>query len=206
MTRTLIKRLRRRAESLAFTLIELLVVVAILTVLAAILLPVLAQARASARRTVCISNLRQIGLALNLYRQDYEDLPPHLSVLTPVYVTDPRVWLCPNDINQGQVGDSLRQEGTMFLPTGVSYTYVPQWTIAQQLGWWQTGPPFGEGKWGDLTPVTECIWHWARKFDPSLSGNGVGVRGWQLELMMTGSVRRIRVEQPVDDFSPDKYY
>ena len=57
----------------AFTLIELLVVVAIISVLAAILFPVFAQARAKARQTTCLSNLRQLGMAWQMYAQDYDE-------------------------------------------------------------------------------------------------------------------------------------
>jgi prepilin-type N-terminal cleavage/methylation domain-containing protein/prepilin-type processing-associated H-X9-DG protein len=57
----------------AFTLIELLVVIAIIAILAAILFPVFAQARAKARQAVCLSNLKQIGLANMMYAQDYDE-------------------------------------------------------------------------------------------------------------------------------------
>lgn len=56
-----------------FTLIEMLVVVAVIALLAAFLFPVFAQARAKARQTVCLSNLRQIGLAVEQYASDYDD-------------------------------------------------------------------------------------------------------------------------------------
>ncbi|MEY3602760.1 MAG: hypothetical protein RL169_2004 [Armatimonadota bacterium] len=57
----------------AFTLIELLVVIAIIAILAAILFPVFAQARAKARSIACLSNCKQIGTALNMYLQDYDE-------------------------------------------------------------------------------------------------------------------------------------
>src|SRR5579871_6557780 len=59
-----------------FTLIELLVVIAIIAILAAILFPVFARAREQARRTACLSNMKQIGTALYMYAQDYDEILP----------------------------------------------------------------------------------------------------------------------------------
>ncbi len=58
----------------AFTLIELLVVIAIIAILAAILFPVFAQARAKARQTACLSNIKQLSLATHMYVQDYDEM------------------------------------------------------------------------------------------------------------------------------------
>jgi prepilin-type N-terminal cleavage/methylation domain-containing protein len=63
-----------------FSLIELLVVIVIIAILAAILFPVFAQARQKARLTSCLSNLKQLGTALSMYAQDYDErLAPHVD-------------------------------------------------------------------------------------------------------------------------------
>jgi len=76
-----------------FTLIELLVVIAIIAILAAILFPVFAQARESARAVSCISNLRQIGTAIHMYAQDYDEGFPMGTY------PGPRNWEVNPDVN-----------------------------------------------------------------------------------------------------------
>jgi prepilin-type N-terminal cleavage/methylation domain-containing protein/prepilin-type processing-associated H-X9-DG protein len=66
----------RRLRPAGFTLIELLVVIAIIAILAAILFPVFAQARAKARQTACLSNTKQMGNAIAMYTQDYDETLP----------------------------------------------------------------------------------------------------------------------------------
>jgi len=73
-----------------FTLIELLTVIAIIAVLAGLLFPVFMTARAKAREIACVSNLRQIGLAIRMYAQDYDELYPWAVDPTDKYT--PEIW------------------------------------------------------------------------------------------------------------------
>jgi prepilin-type N-terminal cleavage/methylation domain-containing protein len=90
----MLKEMEAKARSVGFTLIELLVVVTILAILAALLLPALHRAKRAAQCAVCTSNLRQVGITLNLYVSDsgqYPNLPvfvpggqyPNLPMLAP---------------------------------------------------------------------------------------------------------------------------
>src|SRR5215218_9411855 len=70
------KTVPRRGVTTGFTLIELLVVIAIIALLAAILFPVFARARENARKASCLSNVKQLGLAIAQYTQDFDETLP----------------------------------------------------------------------------------------------------------------------------------
>jgi prepilin-type N-terminal cleavage/methylation domain-containing protein len=92
-------------ERRGFTLIELLVVIAIIGILAGFLLPAIAKAQWQARKTKCIDQLKQFDIAIATYGISYDgEPPPWLSNLYPKYVSNDKLYLCPEDTKGGKDG------------------------------------------------------------------------------------------------------
>ena len=139
-------------SGLGFTLIELLVVIAIIAILAAILFPVFARARAKARQTKCLSNLKQIGLAFHMYASDYDELLPPVApskwnwthgwyhggsqqtamvkvyaCLNP-YIKNGQIWFCDDDVRRSYAVANGGWGSTTDAAAGrVSYCFCTQW-------------------------------------------------------------------------------
>lgn len=122
----------------AFTLIELLVVIVIIAILAAILFPVFARARENARKTSCLSNLKQIGLGALQYAQDYDEKmvgteqgddtpqsPEYFwgEMLAP-YTKNTQILNCPSESNRVQFGSP-----TPAFPNGISSEWSYNYAI-----------------------------------------------------------------------------
>ncbi len=128
----------KRAKA-AFTLVELLVVIAIISILAAILFPVFARARENARRTSCVSNMKQIGLGVTMYAQDNDGRYPMASnadgsgrrwpdYIYP-YVKSAQIFVCPSvassDVEtRGQAWAASTGPTGRYFGYGYNYQYL----------------------------------------------------------------------------------
>jgi len=154
-----------------FTLIELLVVIGIIAVLAAIIFPVFSRAKESARRAVCISNLKQLGMAFQMYYEDNEGLPVWASAIKP-YAGDTRIFLCPCDGSKGQRLDKTGEFDAFrdpYLPLSYLYEFCPIPYPTADWGADYEGQPDGLTMYqvkmydlrlyGEKTPLLRCWQH-----------------------------------------------
>lgn len=121
-----------------FTLIELLVVIAIIAILAAILFPVFAKAREKARQSSCLSNIKQISLAILQYAQDYDEVYPvgrcvatppyHWPMSVSPYMKNSQILICPSRSGASQITPAF-MVGTGWTAGGADgrYAEFPQY-------------------------------------------------------------------------------
>jgi prepilin-type N-terminal cleavage/methylation domain-containing protein/prepilin-type processing-associated H-X9-DG protein len=162
--------LKKQAERSGFTLIELLVVIAIIAILAAMLLPALAKAKEKANRTTSMNNLKQWGLAQNMYLGDSSEVLPATKIPTGTpgtgsnYNEDAPQWVDLTGIefmNQQNGTSYGRNAWFNALPPYVSG--VPLWQIAIS--------PTGPGNFNDSRSIYHCPTAANEGIDPTRQGN-----------------------------------
>ncbi|NOX97879.1 MAG: DUF1559 domain-containing protein [Nitrospirae bacterium] len=126
----------------SFTLIELIVTIAILAILVALLLPAISTARSAGQRAACTNNLRQLGLAFQMYAQDFDNFLPHEDGKYPAGSDHPSwfeaITSYLDNANRSNVKQCPAYKPARSLPSPTYYTYK----FNSRLEDYQGSPPF----------------------------------------------------------------
>lgn len=164
----------KRRHKPGFTLIELLVVIAIIAILAAILFPVFSRARENARRASCQSNLKQIGLGIMQYTQDYDEKLPHSAN----YNVFGAGSFDPNSLSSRKEAQSWRSMIYPYVKSAQVYycpSYFPEYNGAPTKQDWQ---PNLDGTVDDFTTSGYAVNEGRVPPDSDISQRGIGgIRG-----------------------------
>jgi len=190
----------KRRPVRGFTLIELLVVIAIIAILAAILFPVFARARAKARQTSCLSNIRQIAVAMLSYAQDNEECLPcsdniaglpdwgnpgtdntldcmWSGVIMP-YIHNNQIWSCPEAGTQNFLAYDASYVSSRENIYRGSYThYALNRVFEYKYGWWYTDWIYLNSninavkRPSDVMMIAESNWDWGAPCTTAAIGN-----------------------------------